>query len=429
MSAARLFAVFVIFVGATLAWVILAGSLEFRTNETRGEGAAAVGALWGEPQAQRAPEFWAGKRPVSIASSDITADLTLDQRRKGLLWYSTYSVGFSGAYGISNDTGSAADITMRLAFPTATGVYDGFAVSVDGKPVGVQYRDGFAVASFRMDEGQSSRVELGYTTQGLDEWRYVPTQGVSVIDDFSLVMRGDFDGYDFPPDGVSPTSKQERDGGWELVWDYDSLVSGRPIALSMPNPLDPGPVAARISLFAPVSLLFYFAALILVTATRGVNVHPMNFAFLAAGFFSFHLLFAYLVDRMTLEATFLVASLVSVGLCVSYLRLAVSDRRTLAEAAVGQLVFLVLFSFSFFIEGFTGLAITIGAVLTLAYFMFTTARIDWGALFERSAAERAERRWLMAQQRGIGQTPYPAPAQAPVSSGPAQAPSGPEPPA
>ena len=74
------------------------------------------------------------------------------------------------------------------------------------------------------------------------------------------------------------------------------------------------------------------------------------------------------------------------------------DFRTLAEAAVGQLIFLVLFSFSFFFEGNTGLAITIGAILTLAYFMVRTARIDWSSVFERSAAERAAKR-AAARQR------------------------------
>jgi hypothetical protein len=42
-----------------------------------------------------------------------------------------------------------------------------------------------------------------------------------------------------------------------------------------------------------------------------------------------------------------------------------------------QAVFLVLFSFTFFWEGFTGLAITVGAVVTLAVMMQYTGRIDW----------------------------------------------------
>lgn len=392
MSAQRLLGIFVVFLVATFGWVVLGGSIETRTHQADGSGWESVGSLWGEPQTQYAPTFSASNTALPITSSDITADFKLDQRRKGLLWYSTYAVDFDAAYGVSNAATETVQATMKLPFPTPNGVYDGFGVTVDGAAVPVRYKDGEAVATFAVDPGATARVETGYRTQGLDEWRYVATDGVGVIDDFSLVMHTDFEGFDFPSDGVSPTSKQAAGGGWELTWRYDSLVSGRPIALSMPSPLNPGPVASRISFFAPVSLIFYFAAMVLVTAIRRVNIHPVNYAFLAAGFFAFHLLFAYLVDRIDLLTAFAIASVVSVALCVGYLRLAISDRRTLLEAAIGQFVFLVLFSFSFFFEGVTGLAITIGAILTLAYFMFRTAHIDWAELFERNAAERAEKR-------------------------------------
>lgn len=389
MSAQRLLAIFVVFVVAAFGWVVLGGSIEARTHQADGAGWEGVASLWGEPQAQSVPRFTVSGRPVPVVSSEIVADFTLDQRRKGLLWYSTYTVDFSAAYGVRGPSREATQVTMAFSFPTANGVYDGFAVTVDGSAVPVRYDAGQAIATFPLAAGATARVETGYRTQGLDAWRYLATDGVGVIDDFSLVMRTDFDGFDFPSDGVSPTSKQAAGDGWELTWRYDTLVSGRPIALSMPAPLNPGPVASRISFFAPVSLVFYFAAMVLVTTIRRVNIHPVNYAFLAAGFFAFHLLFAYLVDRIDLLVAFAISALVSVALCVGYLSRAIPDRRTLFEAAVGQFVFLVLFSFSFFFEGYTGLAITIGAILTLAYFMFRTARIDWTEAFERSAAERA----------------------------------------
>lgn len=38
---------------------------------------------------------------------------------------------------------------------------------------------------------------------------------------------------------------------------------------------------------------------------------------------------------------------------------------------------MVLFSYSFFFEGLTGLTITIGAIVTLALLMITTAKVNW----------------------------------------------------
>ena len=49
-------------------------------------------------------------------------------------------------------------------------------------------------------------------------------------------------------------------------------------------------------------------------------------------------------------------------------------------------MFLVLFSYAFFFEGFTGLTVTIGAIVTLFVLMQMTARVNWGDVFAGGAA-------------------------------------------
>jgi hypothetical protein len=44
----------------------------------------------------------------------------------------------------------------------------------------------------------------------------------------------------------------------------------------------------------------------------------------------------------------------------------------------------VLFSYTFFFQGFTGLAITVLSVLTLFVVMQYTGKVDWGSLFASS---------------------------------------------
>ena len=75
------------------------------------------------------------------------------------------------------------------------------------------------------------------------------------------------------------------------------------------------------------------------------------------------------------------ASVVSVGLVVSYLRTVVGPRFAVLEAGLAQFVYLVLFSFSFFLKGFTGLAITIGCIVTLFVAMQVTAKMKWADQF------------------------------------------------
>jgi inner membrane protein involved in colicin E2 resistance len=151
----------------------------------------------------------------------------------------------------------------------------------------------------------------------------------------------------------------------------------------MPEKLQPGPLAGEISYFAPVSLLLFFFLLFIITTLRSVPLHPMNYFFLAAAFFSFHLLLAYLVDHIGIHVAFLICSAVSIFLVVSYLRLVVGPRFALVEAGGAQFIYLVLFSYAFFLQGFTGLAITLGCILTLFVVMQMTARIRWTERFTR----------------------------------------------
>ena len=69
---------------------------------------------------------------------------------------------------------------------------------------------------------------------------------------------------------------------------------------------------------------------------------------------------------------------------VSYLRLAVGTQFALREAGIAQFIYLILFSYAFFFKGFTGLAIAVGAILTLFVSMQLTGRVRWT---ERLAGE------------------------------------------
>jgi inner membrane protein involved in colicin E2 resistance len=153
--------------------------------------------------------------------------------------------------------------------------------------------------------------------------------------------------------------------------------------MDLPARLNPGPLAARITYFAPVSLLFFLSVMVILGVIRKQSLHPMNYAFLSAAFFAFHLLLAYLVDHLSVVPSFLIASFTSIVLVVSYLRIVAGPAFAIGQAGLAQMVFLVLFSLAFFFEGYTGLTVTVGAVVTLFVLMQLTARVDWGAAFAR----------------------------------------------
>jgi hypothetical protein len=323
--------------------------------------------------------------PFPAASSRVRVDLGLDHRRKGLLWYDTYTVAFEADYRFVNPDPVEREVVVRFDFPSKEAIYDAFAVSLNGReaPPTTDFSNGVTLTA-RVAPGEDLVLRVAYRSRGLGEWAYAfVKEGVAQVRDFALTMTTDFEGFDFPAGTISPTEKERSGKGWTLKWVFESLAAGRRIGIDPPNRLNPGPVTARITFFAPVSLLFFLTVMVILGVLSGRSLHPMNYFFLAAAFFAFHLLLAYLVDHMEMNAAFAIAAAVSVFLVVSYLRIVAGMRTALVHAGLAQLVFLVLFSYAFFFEGYTGLTVTVGAVLTLFVLMQLTARVDWGVVFAK----------------------------------------------
>lgn len=323
------------------------------------------------------------------------AHLDLDHRRKGLLWYSTYRVRFEGHYAFSNPTPCQRTALLRVPFPARGAVYDEFSLKEHGKEIPVQIQnsnqqqDHGATATLTLAPGERRSFTVRYNSRGLGQWSYLFGKNTSRAKDFKLVVSTNFATIDFPEGTLSPSGKRERDQGWELTWQFNNILADANIAVGMPQKINPGPLAAEISLFAPVSLAFFFFVLLLVSVLKRVRLHPVHYGMLAAAFFSFHLLLAYLVDHLPLWLAFTLSSVTSVGLVVSYLRLAVGARFALLWAGGAQLLYLVLFSMAFFLEGYTGLTITIFSILTLFVVMQLTGRIDWSSRLGRPAPQDA----------------------------------------
>lgn len=70
------------------------------------------------------------------------------------------------------------------------------------------------------------------------------------------------------------------------------------------------------------------------------------------------------------------------------MRLVVGERFAFLEVGVSQFVYLVLFSYTFFFEGYTGLAVTIIAIITLFLVMQFTAKVEWETVFQKPTKQR-----------------------------------------
>jgi hypothetical protein len=396
MTIWRLIGIIFIFFCTAIAWAILGASIMVRTDSGYTQLNRQVEDLWGSEHYQKAPTVSLktirkdGDKeqevitPVELGSSNIQVGLQLQHRRKGLLWYSTYGVDFDALYTFKNPLDERAEATVIFFFPASASIYDAFEFRVDDMEITPNEANGYEGidAVVEVPPGGEVTIHVAYKSRGLDRWHYSFSDGITTVKNFSLKAVTDFTEYDFPPQTISPSTKTPAKNGWTLEWTFNNLVSDFDIGVQMPSKLNPGPLASRMSYFAPVSLLFFFITLIVLGAVNDRNLHPMHYFFLGASFFSFHILFAYLVDHLLLELSFIIAALVSLALVITYLYRAAGGRFAI-WVGIAQLVFLVLFSYAFFFEGYTGLVITIGAILTLAIMMQLTAKVDWAEVFRK----------------------------------------------
>ena len=400
----HIIAIALIFICTTVAWSVLGTTIFSRTYSFDESLKGRVMSIWGAPHVQKPPKATTTKevakkvevtengktvirtekdymtRALELEGSKLSVDLELEHRQKGLLWYGTYKVAFAADYLLRNST-DVDNVDFVLHLPTAQASYDEMILTVNGMPMPFVNDKSSLRGSARIPLGETAVVTVKYRSQGLDSWRYHFGDEVSQVRNFQLKMKTNFKDIDFPDNTLAPAQKKETANGWELTWESKNLLSGFQIGMIMPEKLQPGPLAGRISYFAPVSLLFFFFVIFIIAALRGIDLHPMNYFFLACAFFAFHLLLAYLVDHISIHSAFVICSFVSLTLVISYLRLVVGMRFAAVEAGLAQLIYLVLFSYAFFFKGFSGLAVTIGSIITLFVVMQLTGRIRWSEKF------------------------------------------------
>jgi len=447
----KIIALSIIFVCTWIAWGILSLVIESRTDETTGRVAGDVSSLWGGTHSQNAPTIqldWTTSEmveltdeeksahvqklrdrwdavpahrnraftppstdgmmkkletkhttPVSPSSTTVKADLSVEQRKRGLLWFATYRVNFDSAYTIENPEDQPVWATVTFSFPSAQAVYDNMAITayndatkkITAENFHVTTSGGQMIGQIFMPAKSARHVEFKYQSRGLDSWQYRFGNNVEVVKNLDITITSNFDEVDFPMGSISPDRNEARTDavGRILKWKKNSLVSDLSIGMLMPQNLNPGPLAKSMTIHAPVSLFFFMFMMFMIQVLRGIRIHPMNYFFIATSFFAFNLLFSYLVSHMTIAIAFAISSAVSLALVMTYLRRAVGTRFALVEAGISQLLFQVLFSLAHFLEGYTGLTVTIGAILTLAVAMHLTARLDWEAVFKANSVKGA----------------------------------------
>src|SRR3954471_22686704 len=134
MTIKRLLAICLIIGCTAAAWFLLGAAVQVRSNETDERLCSEVVHNWGHVLTQEqtalfyeAPTSAQARREIQPEKSNLTVALSFEPKQKGLLWYRTYKVDFTGEYLVKNPTPIAQTIYAVFKFPAVEARYDAFS--------------------------------------------------------------------------------------------------------------------------------------------------------------------------------------------------------------------------------------------------------------------------------------------------------------
>jgi hypothetical protein len=127
--------VLVILLIASFAWLILGSTIKYRTADLEVSLSEEVNSLWGPADlVQAAPYVAAPGGRTDPLRSDVQVHFEHHNRYKGLLWFSTYTVEFSGTYKVVGKPERRSGGTFVLQLPEDVPFFQNLRVTLDGEP-------------------------------------------------------------------------------------------------------------------------------------------------------------------------------------------------------------------------------------------------------------------------------------------------------
>lgn len=388
---------FAVFSGAALA---IGLRIDSRHTTTYSRSLKAVEQIWGGRVQQSPPAFGydvtgteeytnektgrietrnvQSREIVGIASQAITTKVKANVRRKGLLQFAGYDLSFDGDYVVRNRETGARTFHFFFPLPREAGNITDIQIQLDGQPYSgdTNLADGFQWSG-RLGPGEERRFQIAYRAKGTDRFEYELGATQLELGKLRFEMNTDFTDYRMPESAMTPTSEASDDSQTRLTWESANLVSGQNIALEFQIPGNYGSLASKLFYYAPLALLLFTGFLLVVNAAKEIRLHPMHFLFLMTGFFVFYLFGSYIISFVHILLGIALALALSSGIMIYYAYLIRKGPEFLQSVALGAAMFQWLFSIAFFFPAYTGLMITLAAIVALVLLMRTTAAIEW----------------------------------------------------
>ena len=348
---------------------------------------------WGTPIVQPVPSvrfvesgtIFSTLEPLALASQRVDVDVTMNYRKRGLVYFSGFDFSFDGIYAITNPEPHAIEavFVFPLDIERNRVLMSDLAFNVDGRAERIDL-DGARnklVWTGRLGSGESRRFEISFSGRGLESFTYLLDPDSPVRDlRFVINVAGGAE-HDYA-EGVVPATRVTRPGddGVVLEWTYASLESGVPLGVIVPSEESfDGVIHVMLRRAWPTFTLWFISVAVFAAVLR----RPLRLDeayVLSATFSFFYVLLPYLAAYVHFYVAYAMGISVIGGMLIAY-QSAIFGRRAVGSAAGGGAAFLLAPTLAVVVRGHTGLIYTLLIAAGLVIAMRLTTEAWFSRLF------------------------------------------------
>ncbi|HUS44540.1 MAG TPA: hypothetical protein VM219_00690 [Phycisphaerae bacterium] len=308
----------------------------------------------------------------SVVRGKVSIDVWMDYRPKGSAYYTCYKDEWTFDYTVRNRSDETTEAEFTFPMPAKQGVFRDFTIRVNGRDWAehLMRSDTSQTWKMTMAPGQETRVQVHFTSRGIDHIRYTLAY-MSRRDDYQVTMRLFPDpkrgkqrlvwveDMAVPIGCMTPLVREDSPTDGEpmvLRWDFNSLVTTFGMGVILPKITQPGYYVTRLLHEAPLGLFLLAASLVVTWMLLGRKADLFSLGVLSVGYYLFYTLLAYLSDHLaSFAGCFALAAGATLLLAALYLWLGWGRTFAASQTVALMVAFAVYYPLAVVLDDYTGL--------------------------------------------------------------------------
>lgn len=269
------------------------------------------------------------------------------------------------------------------------GLRDNVVLTLDGKPYEMEScssQTGLAcqvdLSALLADKTFDFAVTIPF--KGSENLRFSPVGQTTNIELTSDCRTPSFQG------NYLPDERQVNDDGFKATWkvlainrNFPQVVSDKsritesPFGVELKVPVEQYQQTDRAIKYAFLIILLTFAAVFFIEMRKETPVHPVQYLLVGIALIVFYTLLLSFSEHFTFALSYLIASIMTIGLIVAFMASVMKDKKT-AWGIGGLLTALYAFVYVLLqLESYALMVGSIGIFVILGIAMFASQKIEW----------------------------------------------------